>query len=137
VTPADDRRQQPATEADNEKERRRLYDTGVLAQSYAPQGVADLLNLSVEGRARARARWQAQPRSERIVLFVVIALELACLGVLGWGVARDDGSMVLAGAGAIVALMVGTVAVTIVSETRRARRADHQAPPRKRDSPVR
>jgi hypothetical protein len=106
---------------DDEQERRRRYNIGALAQSYAPRGLADVLNLSAEGRARARIQWRARPRWERILLFVVIGVELVCLGVLFWGLARGDGRIVLAGAGGLIALMLTTIAVAMVTETRRAR----------------
>ena len=48
-------------------------------------------------------------------------VELACLGVIVWGVAKRDGTIVLVGGGAIVAMMLGTAVVTIVSEVRRAK----------------
>jgi hypothetical protein len=36
-----------------------------MAKSYARRGVADVLNLSAEGRDRAGRNWRAQPRSTR------------------------------------------------------------------------
>jgi hypothetical protein len=101
-------------EEPDERERRRLYTLGALAQSYAPRGVADLLNASPEGRARARANWRAQPRSARITLFLVLAVQLAATGVLVWGVASANRAVVLTAAAVLVCLLIGTTVLSIV-----------------------
>jgi hypothetical protein len=122
-------------EPDEELERRRRKNLGALAQSYAPRGLADLLKLSAEGRARARARWRAQPRWERVGVFVVIALGYTCMGLIVLGAALEDGSLVLAGAAAVVVLMLGTAAVSAGAEMRRARRRLSQRQ-RREDEPA-
>jgi hypothetical protein len=104
----------PIDAGEPEEHRDRVYNLGALAQSYAPRGLADVLNLSPEGRARARANWLAQPRWQRVALFVIIAMELACAGVLVWGVAQGRASIVLAGAGGLVAILIGTTVLSIV-----------------------
>jgi hypothetical protein len=104
-----------------DEERDRLYNLGALAQSYAPRGLANLPGISKESRTRARAEWRSRRRRERAAIFVLMFVELACLGVIGWGVAKRDGLIVLAGAGAIVAMMLGTAVATIVTEVRRAK----------------
>jgi hypothetical protein len=114
----DDPSHRPGTGPDEERER--LHQLGALAQSYAPRGLARVLNLTPEGRARARAAWSAQSRLERMAFFAVLATQFACMGVIVWGVATRDGTIVLAGAAAIVLLMLGTAAVQILVEVRRA-----------------
>ena len=106
---------QPRRPGESEEERDRRYNLGAFAQSYAPRGLADLLNLSPAGRRRARANRAAQPRWERIAMFVILALELACAGLLVWGVARGSAPIVLAAAGGMVAILVGTTALSIVA----------------------
>ena len=117
MRPANGRR----AETEDKRRRDRLYNLGALAQSYVPRGVADLLNLSAEGRARARAEWRARPRRERVLPVAVIAAELACMGVLVWGVASRDRALVLAGAGAIVATFIASTALGIALEIRRSK----------------
>ena len=119
VTVGDESRRKEDAASSEESER--LYHLGALAQSYVPRGVADVLNLSPEGRAKARLQWRAQPRRKRMALHAVLVIEIACLGVITWGVARRDGLIVLVGGGAIVAVMLGTAVATIVSDVRRAK----------------
>jgi hypothetical protein len=101
--------------------RERLYFIGALAQSFVPRGVADLLNLSVKGQVRRRAR----PLRERVLLYALLAVELACGGVLVWGIATSDVVIVLVGAGAFLVLLLGTAAMTVLSEQRRRSVARH------------
>jgi protein-S-isoprenylcysteine O-methyltransferase Ste14 len=111
---------QRSAEAESKEERDRLYNLGALAQSYAPRGLG-YLGVSKESRTRARSEWRTRPRRERAAIYAVVVAELACLGVIFWGVAKRDGVIVVAGAGAIVVAMLGTAVATIVSELRRAK----------------
>lgn len=112
----------PSTrDPESAEERERRYNLGALAQSYAPRGLANLPGISKESRARAWSEWRARPRRQRVGTYAVTVVEFACLGVICWGVAKRDGLIVLAGAGAIVTTMLGTAVVTIVSEVRNAK----------------
>jgi hypothetical protein len=87
------------------------------------------VNLTPEGRDRARANWRAQPRWQRVALLLVIALEVGCAAVLVWGVARGSASIVLAGAGGLVAILIGTTALSIVLGVRQTSAARRNSPP--------
>ena len=121
----------PIDTGEPEEHRDRVYNLGALAQSYAPRGLADVLNLSPEGRTQARANWRAQPRWQRVALFVILAMELACAAVLVWGVARESAAIALAGAGSMLAIFVGTTVLSIalgIRESSAARRASRHPP---------
>jgi hypothetical protein len=120
-----------APESDEQAERR--YNIGALAQSYAPRGLADVLNLSPEGRARGRANWRAMPRWQRVALFVFLGMELACGAVLVWGLARESAAIALAGAGGMLATFVGLTVLSValgIKESSAARQALRHPPDR-------
>jgi hypothetical protein len=117
TSPADEQTEEP-----DERERsERRYALGALAQSYAPRGVADLLNLTPEGRARARKNWQTQSRGARIALFLILGVQVAATSALVWGFASANRTLVLTAAGVLVALVIGTTVTTIIQGIRRPR----------------
>jgi|tagenome__1003787_1003787.scaffolds.fasta_scaffold20473070_1 hypothetical protein len=112
-----------ADDEDDEQRRKRLYNNAALAQSFVPQGVADLLKLNAQGRAQARAQWRARPRRER-ALFVGLMVFYGLCGVaLFVGLMTANavvlGSVAIAFFGSFLATTVNTV----VAEVRRGRRS--------------
>ena len=99
-----------------EAERKRLYNLGALAQSYPPRGVADLLK-----RPKSQSPWRERSTRERLGLVVVLAVEAVLAGIVIAGVATRSVALVLAGAGALLLLILGTAAATVWAETRRSR----------------
>jgi hypothetical protein len=108
-------------ERQNEQERARRYALGALAQSYAPRGLADVLNLSAQGRARARRNWRSQPRSRRFALLVIISVDVIGLGVMVWGFAKGNPWLILTPALVLAAVMVGTTIISVVQGVKRHR----------------
>jgi hypothetical protein len=111
-----------AIESDEERERRRRASLGALAQSYAPRGLADVLKLSPEGRARARAQWRARPRRERVWMWAVLAVDAVLMGALFVGVVSRDGALVVIAGGVLVAFMLVTFVISMVAELRHGSR---------------
>jgi hypothetical protein len=124
----------PKSDVESDEHAERRYAIGALARSYAPRGLADVPTLfSPEGRARARANWRAQARRQRLALFVIGAAELACAAVLVWGVVQGSAPIVLAGAGGLLAILIGGTVFSIVlgiKEPSAARQALRHPPDR-------
>jgi len=118
----DESARRTAIESDEERERGRRASLGALAQSYAPRGLADVLNLSTQGRARARAQWRARPRRERASIWLVLAVEVVLMGALFVGIVSRDGALVVVAAGVLVASIIATAVLSMVAELRRGRR---------------
>jgi hypothetical protein len=123
----DDPRAQREDARAAEAQRRRLYNLGALAQSYPPKGVADLFK-----RPPSAPPWRERPRRERVALCAVLAAETALAGVIVAGVAAHSVALVLLGAGLLLALILGTAAVTVRSELGRRGRTTRGRPPRQR-----
>jgi len=106
-------------ESKDERERQRRYALGAMAQSYAPRGLADLLNLSPEGRARARKNWQAVDRRSRVTMFISVTVIVAGLGLMVWGFASSNDLLILIPALLLSAVTIGNTIVAILGEVRR------------------
>ena len=107
---------------DERVEKERLYARGAMAQSYAPRGLADLLNLSPEGRVRARKNWQSNSRATRIAFFLILGIQVAATIVLVWGFASSNRTLILGAAGVLVGLLLGTTATSVALGIRQSRR---------------
>ena len=106
-----------------EQQRKRRRQTAELAQSRAPAGLAALLRLTPEGRARSRAEWRAQPLRDRALMFVLGAFYAALMALGVWGIASGSTVLFLVAASVLVGGLLASALATAWVEVRRSRRA--------------
>ena len=111
--------EQPASEEAERK--RRIYDNAALAQSFAPEGVADLLRERREANHRDRVAARALPLRVRLWSLGILVWNFACLGVLAWALLTGHTAVALIAIACWIGPVIAVVPITIASERRKDR----------------
>lgn len=100
------------------KRRRRARSRAELAQSRAPQGVANLIDDYRRVAARQRAVARARPRKEKARSALLVALRFVGPGLIAVGLATQERAPMLVGIVALASPLVFTLALVVIARRR-------------------